>query len=222
MSAQSKTRVLFADDEPAETALYAKYFGSKSDIVPVTAVSAGEALTRLERSDIDCLVSDSVHTDDGESLVEAAKRKHPDLPVLLYSGGEPERLPTETADGYLRKGTKPETGSLLDTLRESVHRLVTEASTPGEELSTDWQHLGVFDWAHADCVSTTILAAFAERTGVDMTRATPLFETLDPDALDTLMKHSTADATSAEVSVQFPFEGYVVQLSSDGTVQYRT
>lgn len=222
MSDRVRPNALFVDDDPNATELYAEYFARSANFTPMTALSAEEALTDLERSDVDCLVSDSVYTGDGDPLVEVVKSSYPELPVMLYSGREPSDLPTHAADGYLKKATASEETKPLNAPGESVHRLIAAAdSGPGEESSEEWHCLGVFDWTETPDVSATVLSAFAEETGVDLAEAPPVFETIDPDALGALMAHRTTRDTSAEVSVQFPFEGYTIRISSDGSLQYR-
>jgi len=231
MSAGPKRKVLFVDDAPDEAELYAEYFDRKSDVVPMTALSADEALARLgsesesesdydfasgPESDIDCLVSDSVHTADGEPLVAAAKRADPDLPVLLYSGGSPADLPTDVADGYLPKGARSGAGTTLEALHERIRDL-----TPAPGRDGDWQRLGTFDWTEWESPSVAAVNALADRTAFDPTGSPPLFDTVDPDGVDSLVTHATAAGRPDDVTVTFAVGDYAVRMSSGGAVDYR-
>lgn len=250
MSVGQRRKVLFVDDAPDEADLYAEYFDRESDIVPVTALSADEALSRLDGSDVDCLVSDSVHTTDGEPLVAAAKRAHPDLPVLLYSGGSPAELPTDVVDGHLTKGERSDTSTALETLHERIRDLTPvpdreqhaaaarnaapaagTGSGPGSEWRPAgradpdrdgaWRPLGTFDWNERESPAATVVDALAERTAFDPVEWPPLFDTVDPDGVDSLMTHSTATGPTPEVRVTFVVGGHAVRMSSDGAVDYR-
>lgn len=242
--------MLFVDDAPDEADLYAEYFDRESDIVPVTALSADEALSRLGGSDVDCLVSDSVHTTDGEPLVAAAKRTHPDLPVLLYSGGSPEELPTDVVDGHLTKGVGSDTGTTLETLHERIrdltpvpdreqHAEAARSADPAEGATADsatatrpvgrerpgpdadWRRLGRFDWTERASPAAAVVDALAERTAFDPRESPPLFATVDPDGIDGLMTHSTTAEPTPDVTVRFAVGEYAVRMSSDGAVDYR-
>jgi hypothetical protein len=72
----------------------------------------------------------------------------------------------------------------------------------------------------ADEVTTTptsrVLAALAAKEGCEpIELSTPLFEVVDPDALDAVLGRS---ATNHELYVGFTFESHGVQVHGDGTV----
>jgi len=65
----------------------------------------------------------------------------------------------------------------------------------------------------AESPSMTVLAAVARRTGVDVADLeAPLYEAIDPDALDRLLQHG------ADVTVTFEYSGYRVSIDGEGTV----
>jgi CheY-like chemotaxis protein len=227
MTTGAKQKVLFVDDTREEARFYSEYFGRDSDITPMTALSGDEAMSVLERSEVDCVVSDSVRTSDGEPLVEAAKRTNPELPVLLYSGSEPAELPTEVVDGYLRKGAASDTATTLGALGEKIHELTApegSSSDPEdpEDAAREWTEVGTFDWAETPCVSITVIEALADRTDLDPITCAPLNDTVDPDALDALVTSAAGDEDGTEMVVRFRFDEYVVRVSSDGTVEYES
>jgi CheY-like chemotaxis protein len=224
MTVDAPRRVLFVDDEREQIRLQADHFGRVPDVALVTADSAEEALSTLRASEIDCLVSDSVLTDDGEPLVEVAKRTHPDLPVVLYSGRSPADLPTEVVDGYVPKMSSSRSGTGLETLRDEIRDLTADAGPASADVTDaapgEWSSLGTFDWAGTRSVSLAILEALADRTDLDLLEGAPLAELVDPDALDALLRHAaTTDGSS--VTVRFQFREYLVDAAADGTVAYR-
>lgn len=222
MSAASSRRVLFVDDVPEEADFYAEYLNRRPEFDLTTALSAEEALETLRGSAVDCLVSDSVHTTDGEPLVAVAKRTYPDLPVVLYSGGAPAELPTEVVDEYLQKGRPSDTatslGALGDAVRELTDRADRQRSPVEDSTATDWRHLGTFDWADADSPSLRVIEALAERTGFDPVANDPLYDTVDPDALDVLVAHSAT--RSGELVVHLEIAETLLRVSSSGSVEY--
>lgn len=225
MSPNVEQTVLFVDDEPEEADFYAEYFDRHADIVPVTTLSADDALTILQEKEIDCLVSDSVHTTEGEPLVKVAKQRYPTLSVLLYSGRTPENLPTDVVDDYLRKGTATDAATILGTLAERIRNLKAQTSLPqtplGRPSGQEWQYLGTFDWSDSKDTSSRVLNELADQTEFDPLESSPLFETINPDAIDQLFKHASADGTETDVVLQFSFAGYTIRLFSHGTVEYR-
>jgi len=59
----------------------------------------------------------------------------------------------------------------------------------------------------------TVLSAVARQTGVDVADLeAPLYEAIDPDALDRLLQHG------ADVTVSFEYDGHDVSVRGDGTV----
>jgi CheY-like chemotaxis protein len=218
-------RVLFVDDEPAEAELYEEYLGRSGDIVPVTALSGDEALETLRRSDIDCLVSDSVRTSSGQSLVEAAKGAYPDLPVLLYSGRNRDEVPADVADAYLKKGANSDTGTVLQTLSETIHHLANREERPDPPVpggtADGWRHLGTFGHGPEDDASLTIVEALADKTGMDPTDVAPLYDSVDPDALDQLVKHAAVSGKQNRLVVEFTFADHAIRAFGSGEVEYK-
>lgn len=67
--------------------------------------------------------------------------------------------------------------------------------------------------ATADTPSQAVLAAVAEREGVSrLELETPLFEAIDPDALNSLFRDT-------RVQVTFEYAGYIVTLDESGDVE---
>ena len=68
-------------------------------------------------------------------------------------------------------------------------------------------------------MSTRILTAIAERDDRSIDDLRPLYEVIDPDALDALFAPRMDGSLRGGGSVSFPYAGYVVTVSSDGVVE---
>lgn len=71
--------------------------------------------------------------------------------------------------------------------------------------------------------SQAVVEAVAEREGVEPTELVPpeyetLYDAVDPAALDALFAPRANGADRADGSVTFPFCGYTVTVTADGTV----
>jgi hypothetical protein len=65
-------------------------------------------------------------------------------------------------------------------------------------------------------VTTAIVKRVASITGQDIDQVPPLYETIDPDALEALVDSTNASATS--LSIAFEYAGHHVTVTGDGTV----
>ena len=71
------------------------------------------------------------------------------------------------------------------------------------------------EWSRDDAsVSDTIIAAVADEAGVDPLVLPPLYERIDPDALDGLFTSDNGDSYRTG-SVTFVYAGYVVEVVCD-------
>ena len=73
------------------------------------------------------------------------------------------------------------------------------------------------DWDGDTDVNMTVLEAVAEVTDTDLVDLPPLYEHVDPDALDTVFTHTAGDRR-AEGSVSFEFAEHPVTVHSSGEV----
>lgn len=60
----------------------------------------------------------------------------------------------------------------------------------------------------------------AEKTDVDICELPPLYDSIDPDALDAFLRCSNSTDTHLERSVEFSYCGYRVRVDSTGQVQF--
>lgn len=67
-------------------------------------------------------------------------------------------------------------------------------------------------------VSTTVVTAVARASGTDPTELPPLYEHVDPEALNALVTHNFNRPGHVDLTVTFTFNGYDVVVSDDGEV----
>lgn len=77
-----------------------------------------------------------------------------------------------------------------------------------------------FDWSSrapsGAIIETVAIAANAEPTEIE-----PLYDSVDPDALDALVRLNGRDPKNGDVTVAFTFAGHEVRVRSDGVVIVR-
>lgn len=82
------------------------------------------------------------------------------------------------------------------------------------------EHRRRFDWTETP-PSTAIVETVAEATGVDPTAVPPMYDALDPDALDTLVGTGATDSGRSDLTVSFTVDDRVVAVSDTGEVAVR-
>lgn len=65
--------------------------------------------------------------------------------------------------------------------------------------------------------SEAVVRRVADFEGVDPTELLPLFDTIDPDALDAIVR-SAAGNDDAGLRIEFTYHGYDVTVTGDGVV----
>lgn len=73
-----------------------------------------------------------------------------------------------------------------------------------------------FDWTVTDCPSDAVVDAVSESAGVGPTDIDPLYQSLDPDALDAILSRIGRLHVPSEASVAFSFNGYRVVVKANG------
>ena len=67
--------------------------------------------------------------------------------------------------------------------------------------------------------SERVIEAVAEREGVDpLDLRVPLFESIDPDVLDLVVRSADGGTDRSTVRVSFSYYGYEVSVAADGSV----
>lgn len=75
-----------------------------------------------------------------------------------------------------------------------------------------------YDWSSTE-PSTAVVEVVASASNCAPTATEPLYDAIDPDALDALV--GSAETRPTDVTVEFAFAGYAVTVSSDDSVQIR-
>lgn len=77
-----------------------------------------------------------------------------------------------------------------------------------------------FDWSEVS-PSTAVVETVAIAVDSEPTVLEPLYETVDPDALDTLIRSLETNSTDEDATVTFALDGHEVTVRRDGTVGVR-
>ena len=70
-----------------------------------------------------------------------------------------------------------------------------------------------------EVTSQAVVTAVAEETGTDPMELDPLFNAVDSDALNALLRSHDAGIDSSLLEVEFTYAGCEVRVASDGAVQ---
>ena len=73
-----------------------------------------------------------------------------------------------------------------------------------------------FDWTTANTPSEAIVDVVSNVADVAPTDLPPLFESLDPDALDTLLTRTSDSRVPNETRIEFPFYQHRVVVKGNG------
>lgn len=73
-----------------------------------------------------------------------------------------------------------------------------------------------FNWAESDSASVAVIAAVAEASGRDPSTNTPLYDVIDPEALERLFARPAKPKADINGCVRFEYEGYRVVVKADG------
>lgn len=191
-------------------------------IVSKASVAAG--LEQLEQREIDCIVSDyEMPHENGLQFLEEVRETYPTLPFILYTAKEPDDIAAKAVgagvDDYFQKQVGTTQYSLLankiTTLVEkhnAERRLtyleqqqhITDGGTTGEKVSLSEKQ---------DSVSLAVVREVAAREDKDpVALSPPLYDAIDPDALDALYPHGDVE------SLTFTYHGYSITIAGDGSI----
>lgn len=204
--------MLFVAESTTARERLADFFETDAIVLPQLAASAETALETVETSLVDCVVSDGVRTTTGEPILAAARAVREQLATVLYTPGSPEAEQTATADVVLHYDDEPDP--------EAVRRAIYEATgVDALDEREGWRLLGRFDWERTGSVGTAVVEALAAATDRDVLAMAPLYDSVDPDALDGIVTHSPG--TGSPVVVEFDLDGTLLSVSAAGPVWYR-
>lgn len=77
-----------------------------------------------------------------------------------------------------------------------------------------------YDWSETR-PSTAVVETVTHAQGREPTSTEPLYETIDPDALDSLVGTPERESIRRDITVEFGFDGHRVTVGNDGTVLAR-
>ncbi|WP_121820589.1 PAS domain S-box protein [Halostella salina] len=157
MSTNTPIHVLHVDDDRGFTDMVAKFLEREDEQLTVhTATTAAEGLERLDRRDIDCVVSDYDMPDrNGIELLNEVRDSHPDLPFILFTGKGSEEIASDAISAGVTDYLQKEGGTGQYTLL--AHRIPNavaqyqsqreiEASQERLSLFFDQSPLGAIEW----------------------------------------------------------------------------
>jgi len=135
--------VLYVDDEPALLDIGRLFLEQSGNLSVDTALSAAEAITRMETGRYDGIISDyQMPGMDGIELLKYIRTHFGDLPFILFTGKGREEVVIEAlnrgADSYLQKGGDP-----VSQFAELEHktRIAIERKQTRDELAESRQQM---------------------------------------------------------------------------------
>jgi hypothetical protein len=87
--------------------------------------------------------------------------------------------------------------------------------------STPGVHRVQYDWSSTS-PSVAVIEAVADVAGCEQTELDPLYDSVDPDALDTIIEGDRQTVLDGMTTVTFTLAGYEVTVYADGEVAVRT
>ena len=207
--------VLHVDDEPDVLELSTQLLERRDPRISVTTAGSGaDGLTALENGRVDCIVSDSIRLPDGESFVEAASRQT-DAPIVLFTAKEWAEISTDAVAAevaeYVRKA---DAADYKEVLRHVLHL----TGMDGREASASRRLIGSHDFGSNGELGVSIVRAVHGVAGGDLDEYDPLFDAVDPDALETLLASSAERHDRDAVEISFTYHGLDLTVRTDGSI----
>ncbi|GAB3666940.1 HalOD1 output domain-containing protein [Halopiger thermotolerans] len=90
---------------------------------------------------------------------------------------------------------------------------------PSTDTSDDTQrYVATFD-PDGERASEAVVTAVADLIDADPTSISPLYDAVDPDALDSLVAHARRADDAGTHELRFAYEGFDVGVRTDGRIQ---
>lgn len=93
------------------------------------------------------------------------------------------------------------------------------ADGPSDAADADVDFSLVAAYDTDDRPSMAVVEAVADVTDTDAIDLPPLYEVVDPDAVDALFDHARRDGRLREQRLSFAYAGFDVTLSADGSIE---
>ncbi|ELY46785.1 HalOD1 output domain-containing protein [Natronorubrum sulfidifaciens] len=87
--------------------------------------------------------------------------------------------------------------------------------------ATESRFVTTFDPDAGEQASEAIITAVAALSDTRPVELTPLYESVEPDAIDALVSHARRADTAGTHQLQFRYEGFDVDVRTDGRIQIR-
>ncbi len=141
-------RLLYVDDEPDLLHLVRTTLEDEPEIEVMTAGSADEALTLLDREGADVILSDySMPRKNGLVLLSEVRRRHGEIPFVLFTGRGSEEVVIEALNGradlFIRK--QPDVGALLIDLIPQLQSMVARSRAEAARTRFEARYRAVFE-----------------------------------------------------------------------------
>jgi DNA-binding NtrC family response regulator len=207
--------VLHVDDEPDVLDLSTKLFERRdSRVSVVTAGSGSEGMDVLAAHDVDCVVSDSVRMPDGQSFVEAASHAT-DAPIVLFTAKEwqevaPDAVAADVAE-YVRKADVSDYKAVL----KHVLRLTDKPEVP---TSSNRRLIGRHDFSAPTELGVSIVHAVEAAVDEDLDTFDPLYDVVDPDALEAVFGPVSGTPHASQIEVRFTYHDLDLAVTGDGSI----
>lgn len=230
--------VLHVDDDPEMLALSVATFRHLDDAVLLTATTATEALEVVSDRTVDCIVSDSLVLPDGVPLIEAFRQEDGDVPIVLFTAKEWAEVADVASAAriseYVQKAGPNDLTAVLEhvsalvddgsgeTLADSAsavadaladHESASAEATLG--LDDDWELIG--QWVGDDELGIVVVEAIESHAGLPAI-GQPLYEYIDADALEALLRPVLAEEERPGIEVRFPYGEFQLAVTSSGDI----
>lgn len=207
--------VLHVDDEPDVLDLSTKLFERRdSRVSVVTAESGPEGMDVLANRDVDCIVSDSIRMPDGQSFVEAASHTT-DAPIVLFTAKEWREVAADAVAAdvseYVRKANVSDYKAVL----KHVLRFTDEADVPAH---ADRRLIGQHDFSARTELGVSIIHAVRAAVEDDVDELEPLYDVVDPDALESLFGPVNGSEHASQLEVHFSYHGLDLVINGNGSI----
>lgn len=223
--------VLHVDDDPDVLELSSDWAGVRDETTWLTASDPEAGMELLSTHDIDCLVSDSFRTADGDPFVMEAVDAFPDLSIVLFTSTAYDDLDSDLREAdveYVQKGSADPFETLFDRLHTPTDAPSSsidvapraEVRSDGDDTAERWEPIARYRSDDSADLATVIVSAVEEYSDRPATDFPPLYESIDADALASLCHRSNGEPRDG-VQVRFYYADHELAVTSDGLVLVR-
>ncbi|WP_082682146.1 response regulator [Haloferax profundi] len=235
----SSRTVLHVDDDADMLALSEATFRQLDAVSLLTAETATEALQVLSSHPVDCVVSDSLVLPDGVPLVEAVRKQDDEVSIVLFTAKEWSEVAGTATNAevseYVQKAGPDDFVSVLRHVDELVcgsdaeksltsglsavaEALADHESAASEatlRLDQDWELIG--QWLGEEELGIVVVESIESHAGLPAIEH-PLYESIDADALEALLRPVLEDEERPGIEVRFPYGDFQFAITSTGDI----